>query len=575
MRRSAVVALLMVTSLSAACAIAQQVTIIGLVSDASGPLADAIVEAYREGSFVGFAKTLPNGYFSLQLPGIGIYELVIYKRGYERKSFSIQLLTAGTVNLGQVELGHALTIGLEATHIVVDQGSTIELPLTITNVGAFTELIDIVVKAPAEWSASIISQQNLIVKSLVLNPGDTKAFRIRIRAPGSAEGSAKIDLIFNYANFTHKVPLTVEAAYKNWELIAPYYPEVSSFAGGTLLIPVRIRNTLQQPCVINVSVVPPEGWTAVLLLNSTQVSSLRLDPGESLLAQLSVAVPEGTETGNFVITLRAVALDVVSLSTVLVRVEASYDRLRVETSSPFVIARPGDSVAFPLKIANDGTRASIARFAVEGLPAGYSWSARDANGNTISAIIIPPRASQTISLVVSIPSAASPTAFSFVFEATGQNSSSRIKLGVNIAGKPSINILTQNWSVELTSGSSSVYQLLIENNGQIPLQEIKIELGGGLPAGLRVDIEPARVVNLQPGGTAVFMLTIVASSELEPGVYFVPLAISSEGARVERMLAVSVRAGGGFFYAAISLVTLLLVLSAYLLTTRRLRGSSA
>jgi hypothetical protein len=67
-------------------ALAQAVSIIGLVTDSGGaPLGGVTVEVYRSGSFVGSTTTLANGYFSIPLPGTGTYDIVTYKRGYEKK----------------------------------------------------------------------------------------------------------------------------------------------------------------------------------------------------------------------------------------------------------------------------------------------------------------------------------------------------------------------------------------------------------------------------------------------------------------------------------------------------------
>lgn len=570
MKRTALAAVLITVPLLAALMEAQQVTVIGIVIDASGsPLAGATLEAYnRDGFLVSVSTTLSNGYFSLVLPGTGAYTIAVYKRGYERREISMLFSSTGTTNIGYVALSYAMQVSLDATHIVIDQGSTETMQLSVTNVGAFAELVDVSFDAPPGWDASLVGPQGLVVKSLLVNPGQTKVLSVRIRAPGSGEGVATIGMVFSYANVTQRIPIIAEVRYKNWELVVPYYTSVSSFAGDKLTIPLKIRNSLDRSCMINVSVTPPEGWISAVFLNMTPLSSIRLDAGESVTAQLVIDVPEIVEPGKYVVTLQARALDVTSYSFVVVQVEKSYDNLRVETPTPFVLTRPGESVSIPLRISNDGTRTATARFSVEGLPTGYSWSVKDEYGNVISAAMVPPRSSQKVFLAVSVPSSASPAALSFSFKAVGLNSTGRIELGISVVGKPSFRILSQNWEIELTAGSSAVFPLTISNDGQIPLREIGVATGENVPSGLQISIEPSRVAGLQPGESTVVTITVVADSGLEPGRYIVPIVVVADGSREERTLAVNIRAGGGILYSAVSLLVLALVVAAYLVTTR-------
>ena len=568
---SALAAALLAAQLLAVLVGAQQVTVIGIVVDANGsPIAGANIEAYnKDGFLVSTSTTLSNGYFSLALPGTGAYTIAVYKRGYERREISVLFPSTGTTNIGYVTLGYAMQISLDATRIAIDQGSTEAIRLSVTNVGAFTEIVDVSFDAPRGWDVSLVGPQGLVVKSFFVNPGETKVLSVKIRAPGSGEGESTIRMVFRYANVTQQISIVAEVRYKSWELVVPYYTSVSSFAGDRLVIPLKIKNSLDRSCMINVSVTPPEGWMSSIFLNATSFSSIRLEAGESVTAQLVIDVPEIVEPGKYVVTLQAKALDITSYSYVIVQVERSYDSLRVETPTPFVLARPGESVSIPLRILNDGTRAATTRFAVEGLPPGYSWSIKDEYGNVISTAIIPSRSSQRVFLVVSVPSSASPTAVSFSFRAVGLNSTGRIELGISVVGKPSFRILTQSWEVELTAGSSTVFPITISNDGQIPLREISIGTDGNLPSGLQVTVEPNRVVGLQPGESATVTVTVVADSRLEPGRYIVPVIVAAEGSREERTLAVNVRAGGGLLYLAVSLLVLALVVAAYLATSRR------
>jgi len=546
------------------------VTLVGFVADESGrPLGGAMVEAYREGSLLGSTTSLPNGYFHLPIPMAGACEVVVYKRGYEQKIIRLFIAGTGVVNVGNISLGYALKLGLEATYVVVDQGSSIEMHLSVANAGAYAELITLLVKAPPKWDVQLIAAQNLAVRNLVLAPGESRVLKVRIQVPYDARGLAPISLIFSYANVTQSLQLLVEARERTWELITLYFPAVTSFPGGRFTVPLRVRNPLSVPAVVNISVRAPEGWAASVLLNESRASLIRLDPGDIVAARLVVSVPEYARPGRYTIVLEARALDVVTSSNLTVDVEPLYDLLRVETSSPFIRAPPGGQAAIPLTITNEGTRAAIARFRVTGLPAGYGWSLKDEYGNVISAALVPPRGSRSVQLVVDIPESSPPTVVSFRLEVVGLNSTSSVELSIDVAGRPSLKVLTQNWEVEVASGSSTLFQVLVENDGEIPLQEVSVELIDGGLQGLSISVDPPRVTGLQPKARAVFTLSISVSNEVATGRYLVPITIRLPDARYSYTLAINVRAGGERFYVATSLLVLALVVAAYLAVARR------
>lgn len=570
-----VIVAMMVFALLPTCK-AQVVTMIGVVEDFEGiPLGGVIVEAYRSGSFIGSTSTLPNGYFSFPLPSTGTYEIVVYKRGYEKITLRLDLLSGGTINIGRLKLGYAIKVITDATHIVINQGDTVELPLSVENAGAFLEEVKILVDAPPSWSSELISELGFVAKSIMLSPGQRRTFKLRIHVPGNALGPVNITVGFLYANISKIQTVIVEATAKDWGFTQVLYPEVASFAGGTVQTPVRIRNNLPVACIVNISITAPRGWKALLMVDNVEASSLRLDPGETITATLLIRIPEGALPGRYDVTISAQALDIASRSTLSINVIAGYDYLTMETPTPVVNVYPGESTAVTVTVSNEGTKTSMTIFEVTGLPSGFTWSIKDELGNTVTAIRLPPRTSQKVLLQVDVPRTTPPSAISLSLRAKGINSSAVLELGINILGRPSINILTQNWEVEVTAGSSTVVQLLLENDGQIPLDLVAVDTAGQPIEGVRVEAEPSRIMNLPPGGRTMSTLTVVVDERVSPGRYFIPIVVSSRGIKIERILALNVRTGGGLFYVVISLLIVALALTAFLLSRVKGRGDAS
>lgn len=557
-------------------AVAQAVSVIGVVTDSDGvPLGEATVEVYRSGSFVGSTTTLANGYFSIPLPGVGTYDIVAYKRGYEKKVFKLDILTSGTVNLGRLSLEYALSIVADATSVVAGQGELVQLPLTITNVGAYLEKVNVSVAAPPGWTAELVSEWGFVVKSVMLPPGASRNFVLRVRVPGYALGPAQLKLRFAYANVSQFLTIVVEAVAKDWGLVQLLYPEVTSFAGDMLRVPVKVRNTFNEPCTINVSVAAPSGWIAFLTVNGTQVTSLRLDPGSSLSALLTVGVPEGVQPGRYTVSLRASAFDISSCSNLTINIVPGYDRLALDTFTPVVNTYPGNPVSIAITVLNDGTRPAFASFEVRGLPPGFSWAIKDEQGNVVTAVRVPPRGSQKVILYVDVPITTAPRAFNFSLIAQGSTSRANLELGLIVMGRPSFRFAEQSWEVEASAGSSTVFQLVVVNDGQIPLEDLQVSVSGTLPQGVSVRVDPQQVAYVPPGGEVSFTLSIVVDSSVAPGRYFIPVVVSGTGVKVERVLALNVRIGGGLFFTVIATLAILTVVVALAARRLRHRGSGA
>jgi uncharacterized membrane protein len=174
---------------------------------------------------------------------------------------------------------------------------------------------------------------------------------------------------------------------------------------------------------------------------------------------------------------------------------------------------------------------------------------------------------------VDVPSTAAPTALNFTLTARGATSRASLALGIVVLGKPSLRIATSNWEVDVSSGSSTVFQVTVENDGQIPLEELAVGLSGTPPQGVHVRVEPQRVANVPPGSSVTFTLTIVVDSGVAPGRYFVPLVISGTGVKVERVLALNVRVGGGLFFTAIAALALIALAAALAGVRLKRRGT--
>lgn len=552
---------------------AQWVTFVGTVTDSEGrPLENATVEIYRRGAFLTSSATFSNGYFSVYAPSGEVYDVIIFKKGYERKNFTIDTSRTSTVNLGKIQLEYALKAIAEVSRVVAYQGSHVVVPLRITNVGAYIIAAELSLSAPAGWEAEVVSEYGLAARSIVLEPGASGKYFLKARIPATEIGTKNVTLYLSYYDVKHYLVVSFDVKHRNWRLVEFRFPEIVAYPGSVSKIPLRVSNPLEEVCTVDLSVVTPPSWAAWFEANGQYVNSLTLDPGSFTWLNFTVRVPENTVSGNYTIAVEGRSSGALSRAVLQVRIESRYDAISVEAATPIVDVEPGSSAVVPLTVRNDGTGASLVTFYIVGLPVGYLWHLKDEQGNIISALRLSPRSSQRIVLSIDVPGTAPPTAIGFIFRAVGLNSSASVELGVNVRGKAAVEIESVGWEVETTLGTPARFTIIVRNKGQIPINELIVQVGGTSPEGLRVTVTPSIIENLPPGSSTSFTVTITPEERVAYGRYYIPLVIVGKGIREERVLVVNIRVGSQLFYLAVSVAILVLAVFT-LIRQLRHRGS--
>lgn len=573
MRKALLTVALALITVTPAIVSAEWVTFVGIVTDSGGqPLENTTVEIYRKGAFLTSGTTFSNGYFSIYVPSGEIYDVVIFKKGYEKKIFTIDTSRTSIVNLGKIQLEYALKAIAEVSHVVAYQGSYVVVPLRITNIGTYTVMAELSLSVPTGWGAEVVSEYGLIARSIVLEPGASNKYFLRARIPATDVGTMNVTLHLSYYDVKHCLTVNFDVKHRSWRIVEFKFPEIVAYPGSIFRIPLRVFNPLEEVYTVDLSIIAPSSWTAWFEVNGQYVNALTLDPGSFTWLNLTVRVPENAVAGNYTIAVEGRSLDVLSKAVLQVRIESRYDAISMEMIAPIVDAEPGSSAVIPLTIRNDGTGASLVTFYAVGLPIGYLWHLKDEQGNVISALRLPPRSSQRAMLFVDIPGNAPPTAIGFIFRAVGLNSSTSIELGVNVKGKAAVEVEATSWEIETVLGAPARFTLVVRNNGQIPVNDLTIQVGGTSPEGLHVDVIPNIIENLPPGGSTSFTVTVIPEERAAYGRYYIPLVIVGKGVREERVLVVNIRVGSQLFYLIVSIAIVMLAVFTLIRQLKR-RGS--
>jgi len=552
-------AILLLAAMLAMPAGAKPVALIGLVVDEEGrPLDGVRVDVVSDGQSIASTTTAATGYFQVTVELNQVYTLLLWKPGFEEKNITVQATVSGTQNVGTIVLRYGISIKLYADTLQVKQGDTVEIPFIVINSGRGEERVEAVVQAPPRWLTGVLDEYGLSVKRFYVSPRSTRDLRLRVSVPRNESGIH--DLVLSLISSVHarNATFTFVVEKRDWELLTLLYTGVFTYPGGTVSIPLKLVNVLEETTTINILVDLPGGWSYWLSKGGERLMSITLEPGQHDEAVLSVRVPSYAKADIYVVKITAVAGDAVSTRELQVEVVRGADELSIESGIRVVDVISGTSASIDITVTNMGTGSTIVYFDVAGLPAGYAWSIRDEAGNLISALYLPPQSSKKMLLDVQVPAGEPSKALSFRLSAKGASSEATLELGLNIKGRPAVKVSPDNWVVEGSAGIPARFEIVVQNVGDIPVMQLSVGVGEGLPRGITISVSPDSVSRLDPQASASFTFLINIGAEVPPGRYYIPVTLTGTGVRQNYSLVLNV----GLRSEALYLTTTLAILIA-------------
>lgn len=509
------------------------------------------------------AMTDATGRFWLALPP-GTYTLKLSKLGYVDKTLTFSI-TRQTfyADLGAIVTDYSLSISLPLTFIELPALSSASIPISLSNKGPSTEKISVSVDRSCDLDVGVYAG-GVKVSGLSLGPGDSQTLALRVKAPYMEPAVCAITLRF-LDSITHERGLTVAIVKEPLQLVSSALASVRAAPGSMLGVPVRISNRLSDSFTARLSVELPGGWSGVVKdAAGNIVSSVSLNPGESVQATLHLSIPRAAEPGSYSITLTLIGASpyFIDSATLTVSVAMEAPILRISAATPHVDAYAGKSAKYQVALANFGGADCLARFNVTGLPQGYAWSIADPQGNVLTQAYLPAGGSTTLLLTVSVPPLAEPGTLSFKLTVEAPLTRDEVALSLGVLGRYAVSFVTQNFYLETTPGSTASFQLSVSNTGYSSLTNVALT-ATSVPEGFSVSIEPRTILLLKPGENGAFTVTVAADHTLDAGDYYVTLTLKADQLdSISRDLHVHVRAVGGPAYAAAAIIAVLIAAAA-------------
>jgi len=543
-----------------ASAVGQSVGVGGKVTDREGsPVEGVHVVVYdTNNAVVGSAVTGPSGRFLVPLT-TGTYTLKLSKPGYVEKTVQFTVGKGSFyTELGTIVLDYSVAISMPLASLSLPVLGVATLPVTLSNRGSSSENITLELESNCSLSVGFYSG-SIQVNSLLLNPGDSQSLTLKVKAPYMQSAACLVQLRFT-GNVVQKRKLLVNVVNQPLSLISAQLTSIRVAPGAVLQLPVRISNKLSDAFRARIALELPSGWSGVVKdAAGNVVDEVYLGPGESLQAHLMLSVPRSAEAGAYAVGLRLEGVDpyFVDSLRLSVGVAAGARVLRLSTATPHVDAYAGKSAKYQVTVANLGDADCLAALNVTGLPQGYRWTVTDAQGNTMSQVYLPAGGSATLTLSVSVPPLAEPTAISFKLVASAGSSVDELPLSLGVLGRYELSFVTQNFYLEIAPGSSGTFELQLRNTGYSSLTNVAVT-PASVPSGFTVSVDPPSVLLLKPGDAVTFTMTVSAEATVDTGDYYVTLVVKADQVDpVSRDLHVYVKATASAAYYMLALVAIL------------------
>lgn len=148
------------------------------------------------------------------------------------------------------------------------------------------------------------------------------------------------------------------------------------------------------------------------------------------------------------------------------------------------------------------------------------WDVRfQVGGSYATSVTVGTNETENVSVQVTPPEKTAADTTKVVIRATSGTTSAQDTLETVIKGRYGLNLTTPSGrlSTEVTAGGEQRVELLLENEGTVPLRDIS--LSSSAPANWNVDFDTDQITRLDPGERATVDATVAASSKAIAGDY--------------------------------------------------------
>jgi uncharacterized membrane protein len=451
-------------------------------------------------------------------------------------------------------------------YIIEELGRTISFPVTVSNGGDSDETVEFNVEVPEGWETSFITGSGMEILSIFLESGESEALTLEVEPSLTAsvgEYALEVRVVSDEGALWDSLALKMGLREAEGEVeLLSSFTDVTVEAGNVLSYPLTIRNKGDNDDLFILTVLSaPEGWDAVFVSETVEVSSLLISAGSYSSLVFDVTPPEDYEPGSYtlVVLVESEGGSVGDSLALGVTLRESFSDVEIVSTFTDVTVQAGSAITYPLRIRNSGE--SDEQLTLKVVSAPENWDVVFKSGSIeVSSFYLPADDYEDLNLVVEPPSNVETGDYILVIQAESVEGtlSEEVELKATVVGSHDVEIELSTLYTTITIGDSVEFSVEVTNAGLSPLTFLYLE--ATIPSDWDVTVSPSQLASLAPRTSATFTISAETPSDTVAGDYIVTVQVLSDQAESEEAdLRVTAQASTSWGFLGIGLAVIAVI----------------
>jgi uncharacterized membrane protein len=295
-------------------------------------------------------------YLEINIPETATAEETVTLTAYGTSTTTLDFTMTPKVYSDEIEL--------KSTYLSVSEElrQTIDLPLTVLNIGEVDKKVTLSGDIPDEWTITFQTNTNMAITELLLSSSQFESLTIELETPDSVTtGDYEIVVTAKDINGGVLDTLTLDVNLREAKAeidVINSFSEVSVEAGNSITFPLVVWNKGEGDALTLLTVTEaPAKWDTSFISDDLEVASIRIPGGESEPLNLIVEPPNSVLSGVYEI-MAVIESDDGTKQEIEFTIEivGSY-YLHLEMSTLYTTGSIGSTVSYTGTISNKGQTA--------------------------------------------------------------------------------------------------------------------------------------------------------------------------------------------------------------------------
>jgi len=267
----------------------------------------------------------------------------------------------------------------------------------------------------------------------------------------------------------------------------------------------------------------------------------------------SIEIPSNAPTGKYKAKFKAVTEKANTDNEIIIVVEKGETAAKIRTSTPEIVAKPGDEIKLSLDLENKGDKDE---YYLLGYKAPADWKVEFHRGNfKVPSVLVAKESSVSLEASVKIPSNAKLGTYTLIFIAEKENREAlELNTTVQVEGSYSLILELSRLYTQIVAGEKKELIARVANKGKNPVTKVELEFIV-IPNNWQYEISPKSIERINAGDAGDFKILLLSSPDAGIGDYFLKLKAKSEQAKSEEItLRVAVQKEDSFGVIGIGII---------------------